>query len=102
MEDKGRTMALDTSMQMVLNGKKVNTPSQSLFLKRRSMNILSPREQLKMTFHHKDKTSRARESFKMTLTHLKTNPKLLSSGFPRLLQVILQQVIPQHLGSPST
>ena len=43
-----------SSMPMELNGKKVNTPRRSLFLKKRSMNLLFPREQkLKMIFHHK-------------------------------------------------
>ena len=74
-EDTGRIVVLATSTQMELNGKKVNIPIPSLFLKRRSMKILFPRGQaLKMTFHHKTTSSRARTSFKRTLTHMKTNP----------------------------
>ena len=93
----------ESSMPMELNGKKVNILSPSLFLERRSMNILSPREQkLKMTFHHKTTSSRARTSFKRRLTNLKMIPNLWSSGFPRLPQAQLLQALLQLQGFPSS
>ena len=71
-EDISRNKVLATSTSTEMFGKKVHIPLPSLFPKRRSP--LLPKEQAhKMAFYHK--TTKARESFKMTLTYLKKNPK---------------------------
>lgn len=102
-EDIGRNKALATSMPMELNGKKFNTPTRRLFPKRRSMILLSPREQiLNMTFHHKTTSSRARTSFERRLTYLRKNPKPWSSGFPSPPLALVHQTLPQLQGSPSS
>ena len=99
-EDIIRSKVLATSMSTEMFGKKVYIPFPSLLLKMISMVLPLPRKQaFKMTFHHK--TTKAREIFKMTLTYLKKNPKLRSSGFPRILLALPQQVPPQLQGFPS-
>ena len=91
---------LDTSTSTEMIGKKVHIPFLSLFPKKRSMILLLPKEQAhKMAFYHK--TTKARESFNITLTYLKKNLKIRSSGFPRTLLALPQQVLPQLQGFPS-
>ena len=86
-EGTGRIKELvlnESSMPKELSGKKVNTPHQSLFLKRRSMILLLPIwNKHKMTFHHSTTGKKGRTSFKRRLTHLKKPLKPWSSGFPR-------------------
>ena len=79
-----------------------NTPRRSLFLNKRSMILLPSRgHKLKMIFHHKTTSRKARTSFKRRLMHLKKLLRPWSSGFPRLLQVPLHQVRLQLQGFPS-
>ena len=61
-----------SSMPMELSGKKINTPRRSLFLNKKSMILLPSRgHKLKMIFHHKTTSKKARTSFKRKLVHLK-------------------------------
>ena len=100
-EDIRRNNVLATSTSTEMIGKKDHIPFLSLFLERRSMILLLPKEQAhKMTFYHK--TTRVRESFKMTLTYLKKNPKSRSSGFPRTLLALPHLVLSQLQGFPSS
>ena len=72
-EGAGRIKVLvlnESSMPMELSGKKINTPRQSLFLNKRSI-LLSRGHKLKMIFHHKTTSKKARTSFKRKLMHLK-------------------------------
>ena len=99
-EDIGRNKVLATSTSTKMIGKVVHIPFLSFFLNRRSMILLLPREQAhKMIFHHK--TTKARESFNMTLRYLKKNPKPRSSGFPSIILALAQQVLQQLQGFPS-
>ena len=95
-EGTGRIKVLvlnESSMPMELSGNKINTPRRSLFLNKRSMILLvSKGHKLKMIFHHKTTSKKARTSFKRKLMHLKKLQRPYSSGFPRLLQVPLHQV----------
>ena len=104
-EDTGRIKVLvlnESSMPMELSGKKINTPRRSLVLNKRSMILLlSKGHKLKMIFHHKTTSKKARTSFKRRLMHLKKHPRPWSSGFPRLHQVPLYQVQLQLRGFPS-
>ena len=104
-EGTGRIKVLvlnESSMPVELSGKKINTPRRSLFLNKRSMILLlSKGHKLKMIFHHKTTSKKARTSFKRKLMHLKKLLRPWSSGFPRLLQVPLHQVQLQHRGFPS-
>ena len=73
-EGTGRIKVLvlnESSMPMELSGKKINTPRQSLFLNKISMILLSRGHKLKMIFHHKTTSKKARTSFKRKLMHLK-------------------------------
>ena len=74
-EGTGRIKVLvlnESSMPMELSGKKINTPRRSLFLNKRSTILLLSREhKLKMIFHHKTTSKKARTSFKRKLMHLK-------------------------------
>ena len=66
---------------MELSGKKINTPRQSLFLNKRSMILLlSKGHKLKMPFHHKTTSKKARTSFKRRLMRLKKLLRPWSSG----------------------
>ena len=72
-EGTGRIKVLvlnKSSMPMELSGKKINTPRQSLSLNKRSI-LLSRGHKLKMIFHHKTTSKKARTSFKRKLMHLK-------------------------------
>ena len=74
-EGTGRTKVLvlnESSMPMELSGKKINIPRRSLFLNKRSMILLpSSEHKIKMIFHHKTTSKKARTSFKRKSTHLK-------------------------------
>ena len=61
----------ESSMPMELSGKKINTPRQSSFLNNKSMILLSRGHKIKMIFHHKTTSKKARTSFKRKLMHLK-------------------------------
>ena len=78
-EGTGRIKVLvlnKSSMLMELSGKKMNTPRRSLFLNKRSMILLpSKGHKLKMIFHHKTTSKKARTSFKRRLMHLKKLPR---------------------------
>ena len=92
-----------SSMPMELSGKKINTLRRSLLLNKRSMILLlSKGHKLKMIFHHKTTSKKARISFKRRLMHLKKLLRPWSSGFPRLHQVLLHQVRLQLQGFPSS
>ena len=74
-EGTGRIKVLvlnESSMPMELSWNKINTPRQNLFLNKRSMILLLSRgHKLKMIFHHKTTSKKARISFKRKLMHLK-------------------------------
>ena len=104
-EGTGRIKVLvlnESSTPMELSGKKINTPRQSSFLNKRSLLLLPSRgHKLKMIFHHKTTSKKARTSFNGKLMHLKKLLRPWSSGFPRLHQVLLHQVRLQLQGFPS-
>ena len=83
-EGTGRIKVLvlnESSTPMELSGKKINTPRRSLFLNKRSMILLISKEhKLKMIFHHKTTSKKARTSFKRRLMHLKKLPSLGQVG----------------------
>ena len=84
-ECTGRIKALvlnEGSMPMELSGKKINTTRRNLFLDKRSMILLLSKEhKLKMIFHHKTTSKKARTSFKRRLMNLKKLPKPWSIKF---------------------
>ena len=72
-----KVLVLNTSSTpMELSGKKINTPRRSLFLNKRSMILLlSKGHKLKMIFHHKTTSKKARTSFKRILMHSRKHPR---------------------------
>ena len=85
-----------------LKPRSVGSPRLSLFLNKICMILLlSKGHKLKMIFHHKTTSKKARTSFKRRLMHLKKLPRPWSSGFPRLHQVLLHQVRLQPQGFSS-